>query len=85
MYLIEDQPRKAYSEGKESKKVKSPKLFKNTTLNYILSGLLIVGLIDILVYLVTLGSLGIRNTGNKLWSTINMIQIVELPGSFAKA
>lgn len=82
MYLIEDQPRKAYSEGKESKKVKSPKLFKNTTLNYILSGLLIVGLIDILVYLVTLGSLGIRNTGNKLWSTINMIQIVDLPGSF---
>lgn len=61
---------------------KQRKYFTNKTLNSKVNALLIVGLIYILLYVVTLGILGPNDTSNKLWSTINMVQLVDLPGSF---
>lgn len=54
--------------------------FKNSTYHYIFKALFIVGIINVLLYIVTVGTIGTVDTGKKLWSTINMIQIVDLPG-----
>ncbi|NLJ90677.1 MAG: GerAB/ArcD/ProY family transporter [Clostridiales bacterium] len=58
------------------------KPFINTKLAYILKALFVAGIINVLVYLVTVGTLGIKDTSNKLWSSIYMIQIIDLPGNF---
>ncbi len=83
MHYIQEKPVKSIPEGSfNDKQEKSIKIFKNSNLNYILNALLIVGIIVILIYVVTVGILGTNDTSSKLWSTINMIQIVELPGGF---
>ena len=83
MHFIKDEAVKSKPEHKyNDKQEKTLKIFKNKNLNYILNALVIAGIIDILLYLVTVGILGTNDTKQKLWSTINMIQIVDLPGGF---
>ncbi len=82
-HFIQDKPIKSSPEGKfNDKQEKSFKLFRNPNMNYILNALVIAGIIDILLYLVTTGVLARKDTASKLWSTVSMIQIVDLPGSF---
>ncbi len=82
-YNIQDKAVKSPPEHKyNSKQEKAFKLFKDSNLNYILNALAIVGIIDILLYVVTVGILGVNDTRRKLWSTVNMIQIVDMPGGF---
>lgn len=83
MHFIKNDAVKSKPEHKyNDKQEKTLKIFKNINLNYILNALVIAGIIDILLYLVTVGILGINDTKQKLWSTINMIQIVDIPGGF---
>lgn len=83
MRYIEEKPVKSQPEGiMNDKQEKSLKIFQNSNLNYILNALLIVGIIDLLIYLVTVGALGTNDASSKLWSTINVIQIVDFPGGF---
>lgn len=56
---------------------KERKLFR-----YIMQAILIVGVLDLLFFIVTVGILGINETKAKLWSTITIIQSVPLPGGF---
>ena len=83
MHYVKEKPVKSSPKGKFSdKQERFLKIFRNSNLNYILNAFIIVGIIDILLYVVTVGILGITDTSSKLWSTINMIQIVDLPGEF---
>lgn len=50
--------------------------------SYIVQALIIGGIMDLLLFLVTVGILGIEETKAKVWSTISIIQVIELPGGF---
>lgn len=83
MHFIKNEAIKSKPEHKyNDKQEKAFKIFKNKNLNYILNALVIAGVIDILLYIVTVGILGVNDTKEKLWSAINMIQIVDLPAGF---
>lgn len=51
-------------------------------LHYVSRAVIIVGILDILLFIVTLGILGNVETKQKLWSMVNMIQVIKLPGGF---
>lgn len=50
--------------------------------SYIVQALIIGVIMDLLLFLVTVGILGIEETKAKVWSTISIIQVIELPGGF---
>lgn len=51
---------------------------------YILQGVAIIGVLQLLIYIVTVGILGVSETGDKIWSAVTTMQIVELPGGFIR-
>ncbi|GEM_PF-346302 len=51
-------------------------------LHYIFRAIVVTGILDILLFVVTLGILGRGETQQKLWSMVTVIQIIKLPGSF---
>lgn len=50
--------------------------------SYAVKAIIITGILNILMYIVTMGLLGRIETSNKLWSSINIFQMVKLPGGF---
>ncbi len=46
--------------------------------------LTILGVADLLIYLVTVGILGVGEAGSKLWSSVTIMQIIEIPGEFVR-
>lgn len=50
--------------------------------SYAVKAIIITGILNILMYIVTMGLLGRMETSNKLWSSINIFQMVKLPGGF---
>lgn len=50
--------------------------------SYVAKALTITGILNILMYIVTMGMLGRIETGGKLWSAIYTFQMVRLPGGF---
>jgi spore germination protein (amino acid permease)/Ger(x)C family germination protein len=51
-------------------------------LHFVSRAVIIVGILDILLFIVTIGILGQGETKRKLWSMVNMIQVIKLPGGF---
>ncbi|QHQ62396.1 GerAB/ArcD/ProY family transporter [Anaerocolumna sedimenticola] len=51
-------------------------------MHFITHAIVVVGVLDVLLFVVTLGILGRGETGQKLWSMVNMIQVIKLPGGF---
>jgi spore germination protein (amino acid permease) len=51
---------------------------------YLVQSILIVGILDLLFFIVTAGILGMQETKAKLWSTITIIQSIDMPGGFIK-
>lgn len=52
--------------------------------HYIMQGVLIIGVLNLFIYIVTVGVLGVGETSEKFWSVITIMQIIELPGGFVK-
>lgn len=50
--------------------------------SYISQALVVVGVLNLLFFIVSLGILGNTGTKQSLWSMVNMIQVVKLPGGF---
>ncbi len=50
--------------------------------HYVSQSLVLVGVMDILLFAVTMGILGRTETRRKLWSMVNVIQVIKLPGGF---
>lgn len=53
-------------------------------LSPVLWAIAILTVVNILVYLVTVGILGVGEAGSRLWSTITIMQIIEIPGEFVR-
>lgn len=51
-------------------------------LEYVSKAIILMGILEILLFIVTLGILGKGETGQKLWSMVNVIQIIKFPGGF---
>ncbi len=49
---------------------------------YIGQALVIVGVLNLLFFVVSLGILGATGTKQTLWSMVNMIQVIKIPGGF---
>lgn len=47
---------------------------------YILWGVIIIGVLNIFIYCITVGILGVGETGNTLWGTVTIMTLIELPG-----
>ncbi|ROR23628.1 spore germination protein [Mobilisporobacter senegalensis] len=63
----------------------SNNLSKNKKIfNYIMQGVLIIGILNLFIYIVTVGTLGVGETSEKFWSVITIMQVIELPGGFIK-
>lgn len=58
---------------------KNKKLFR-----YIVQGILIIGILNLFINIITVGILGVGETREKFWSVITIMQIIELPGGFVK-
>ncbi len=58
---------------KETKELKKKK---------VLSAILICGIFNFLIFVVVLGLLGTYGTTQKIWSTISVMQMIEIPGGF---
>ncbi|BCJ99876.1 endospore germination permease [Anaerocolumna chitinilytica] len=52
--------------------------------NYAARAIIITGILDILMYIVTMGLLGRKETADKLWSAINIFQMVKIPGGIVQ-
>lgn len=52
--------------------------------NYAGRAIIITGILDVLMYIVTMGLLGGKETADKLWSAINIFQMVKLPGGLVQ-
>lgn len=64
-------------------KINNTKVSKERSIfSYVLQALVIGGIMDLLLFIVTVGILGINETKAKVWSTISIIQIIKLPGGF---
>ena len=64
-------------------KINNTKVSKERNIfSYTLQAVVIGGIMDLLLFIVTVGILGINETKAKVWSTISIIQIIKLPGSF---
>lgn len=50
--------------------------------SHVSQALVIGGIMDLLLFIVTVGILGIEETKAKVWSTLSIIQIIRLPGGF---
>lgn len=48
--------------------------------SYAARAIVITGILNVLMYIVTMGLLGRMETSGKLWSSINIFQMVKLPG-----
>lgn len=60
-------------------------LSKNKNLfHYIVQAILIIGALNLFIYIITVGILGVGETSEKFWSVITIMQIIELPGGFVK-
>ncbi|WMJ88109.1 GerAB/ArcD/ProY family transporter [Anaerocolumna sp. MB42-C2] len=55
---------------------------RGSVMHFVTHAIVVVGILDILLFVVTLGILGRGETGQKLWSMVNMIQVIKLPGGF---
>ncbi len=53
-------------------------------LHYVTRAIIVAGILDVLLFVVTLGILGLGETRQKLWSMVNMIQVIKLPGGFVQ-
>lgn len=63
----------------------SNNLSKNKKLlHYVMQGVLIIGALNLFIYIVTVGVLGVGETSEKFWSVVSIMQIIELPGGFIK-
>lgn len=51
-------------------------------LHYVTRAIAVTGILDLLLFIVTLGILGRGETQQKLWSMVNVIQVIKLPGGF---
>ncbi|MGB8453792.1 MAG: endospore germination permease [Anaerocolumna sp.] len=51
-------------------------------LHYVSHSIIVVGILDVLLFVVTLGILGQGETEQKLWSMVTVIQIIKMPGGF---
>lgn len=51
-------------------------------LQYVTKAIVLMGILNLLLFVVTLGILGRGETQQKLWSMVNVIQIIKLPGGF---
>lgn len=52
--------------------------------SYAARAITVTGILDILMYIVTMGLLGRKETSDKLWSAINIFQMVKLPGGLVQ-
>lgn len=52
--------------------------------HYVIKALAITGVLNVLIFIVTMGILGNTQTGQKLWSMVTIIQIIKLPGGFVQ-
>jgi spore germination protein (amino acid permease)/Ger(x)C family germination protein len=50
--------------------------------SYVVQALIIGGIMDILLFIITVGILGMEETKEKIWSTVSIIQLIKLPGGF---
>lgn len=50
--------------------------------HYIVNAVSIIGILNVLIFIVTMGILGNIQTSQKLWSMVTIIQIVKMPGGF---
>lgn len=50
--------------------------------HYILQGILVVSILNLFIYIITVGVLGVGETSKKFWSVVTIMQIIELPGGF---
>lgn len=50
--------------------------------HYVIQALVITGILNVLIFIVTMGILGNAQTGQKLWSMVTIMQIIKLPGGF---
>ncbi|MDF2800340.1 MAG: Spore germination protein [Anaerocolumna sp.] len=52
--------------------------------HYVIKALVITGILNVLIFIVTMGILGNTQTGQKLWSMVTIFQIIKLPGGFVQ-
>lgn len=52
--------------------------------HYVIQALTITGILNILIFIVTMGILGNTQTNQKLWSMVTIMQIIKLPGGFVQ-
>ncbi|MDF2951551.1 MAG: spore germination protein-like protein YndE, partial [Anaerocolumna sp.] len=52
--------------------------------HYLVQSILVVGVLDLLFFIITAGILGLQETKGKLWSTVIIIQSIDMPGGFIK-
>lgn len=48
--------------------------------SYVVQALIIGGIMDLLLFVITVGILGMEGTKEKIWSTFSIIQLIKLPG-----
>lgn len=48
--------------------------------SYIIGSILMIGILNILIYCITVGILGVGETGNTLWGVVTIMTLIELPG-----
>jgi len=56
----------------------------NRVFGAVTKAIVLMGILEILLFVVTLGILGRGETGQKLWSMVNVIQIIKMPGGFVQ-
>ncbi len=52
--------------------------------HYVVKALVITGILNLLIFIVTMGILGSAQTGQKLWSMVTILQVIKLPGGFVQ-
>lgn len=50
----------------------------------VLGAIGILGVANLLLYIVTVGMLGTAQTGSRIWSSVTIMQIIEIPGGFVR-
>jgi spore germination protein (amino acid permease) len=64
-------------------RVKKSDITKGRKIHHAVSkALVIVGILNVLLFIVTVGILGEGETGQKLWSMVTVIQMIKMPGGF---
>lgn len=64
-------------------RVKKSDITKGSKIHHaVTKALVIVGVLNVLLFIVTVGILGEGETGQKLWSMVTVIQMIKMPGGF---